>query len=324
MFCSPLTSVNAQQSDSLSRRDSLTQLIERVNNARGPAGNPLPRNAIQQPVTNAAQTQAVSPPADTNVVNVDTSNVASVHQAVAPIKPPRDTVRAESRVTMPEKVRKKWLPEWLFWVMLAQLALIVFVRAQYYREFNEVFTVFVNNALTQQLYRETQVGGLRMGYFLLNFNFIISLGTWAYLVFKFIGPGVGHPDIYVLPIAVGLVGVLLITRFAALRMATWLLKSSKEIGLFNFTDLQLFRATGLLLFPVNAFLAYAPHHQRVYFLWFSMVVLVTFILFRALRGFEIGRTRLSSNVFHFLVYICALEIAPLLVGIRLFLNTFGL
>ncbi|HZF99566.1 MAG TPA: DUF4271 domain-containing protein, partial [Chitinophagales bacterium] len=292
---------------------------------------PLPQTEQGQPGQSRTQSFTNVPPVangihiDTNALTVaDTGKLDSLHRAVTPVLQPRDTVTAEARAAMPEKERKKWLPEWLFWMMLVQMALIVFVRVQYYREFNEVFTVFVNNALTQQLYRETQVGGMRMGYFLLNFNFIISLGTWAYLVFKFIGPGVGHPDIYILPFAVGLVGVLLVTRFAALRTATWLLKSSKEIGLFNFTDLQLFRATGLLLFPVNAFLAYAPHQQRVYFLWFSMVVLVTFILFRALRGFEIGRTRLSANVFHFLVYICALEIAPVLVGIRLFLNTFGL
>lgn len=300
-----LSNVNAQQTDSLVRRDTVVQRSTK----------PL----TQTQATYQALRQAT---VDTNTIIADTTKVDSIHQVVVPLK--RDTVKAETRVTMPEKERKRWLPEWLFWMLLVQLALIVFVRVQYFREFNEVFTVFVNNALTQQLYRETQVGGLRMGYFLLNFNFIISLGTWAYLLFKYIGPSTGYADLQVLPFAVGLVGILLATRFMALRLATWLLKSAKEIGLFNFTDLQLFRATGLLLFPVNAFLAYAPHQQRLYFLWFSLVLVVTFLLFRVLRGFEIGRTRLSANVFHFLVYICALEIAPVLVGIRLFLNTFGL
>lgn len=306
-----LVNVNAQQSDSLARRDTV---------ATQRSTNPLPQTQ-SQPST-PTQTQVAVQRVDANAVAIDMTKIDTLYQAVVPVK--RDTVKAETRVAMPEKARKRWVPEWLFWMMLVQLALIVFVRVQYYREFNEVFTVFVNNALTQQLYRETQVGGMRMGYFLLNFNFIISLGTWAYLLFKYIGPNVGYADLQVLPFAIGLVGVLLVARFMALRMATWLLKSAKEIGLFNFTDLQLFRATGLLLFPVNAFLAYAPHQQRVFFLWFSLVLVVTFLLFRVLRGFEIGRTRLSANVFHFLVYICALEIAPVLVGIRLFLNTFGL
>jgi len=225
---------------------------------------------------------------------------------------------------MPQPLHATGLPEWLFWVLLAQLALIVFVRVQFTREFAEVFTVFINSNLTQQLYRETQAAGLRMGYTLLNLNFVVSLGVWVYLAMKQNGLTAHYPDAYVLPTVVIGVGILLAARFTALRLASWLLKSSREIGLFGFTDLQLFRATGLLLFVVNAFVSYAQAPYRVYFFMFSLIVLVTFLLFRFLRGFEIGKNYLGQNFFHFLVYLCALEIAPVLIGIRFFLNRFGL
>ena len=163
-----------------------------------------------------------------------------------------------------------------------------------------------------------------MGYSLLNFNVVISLGLWVYLAMKQNGLVAAYPDSYVLPIVIVGVGILLAARFTALRLASWLLKSSREIGLFGFTDLQLFRATGLLLFVVNAFVSYAQAPYRVYFFMFSMIVLVTFLLFRFLRGFEIGKTYFGQNFFHFLVYICALEIASVLIGIRYFLNRFGL
>ncbi len=94
----------------------------------------------------------------------------------------------------PQPLHPKRLPEWLFWVLLAQLALIVLVRVQFTREFAEVFTVFINSNLTQQLYRETLAAGLRMGYTLLNLNFVLSLGVWVYLAMKQNGLMASYPD----------------------------------------------------------------------------------------------------------------------------------
>lgn len=275
------------------------------------------------------------PPISRPIVHRRISVRDTIHQAVAKVRKLNSVksilndygnipITQEANDDLPQPLRPTGLPAWLFWVFLVQLALIAFVRAQYTREFSEVFIVFINSNLTQQLYRETQAGGVRIGYMLLNLNFVISLGMWIFLAIKQNGTVTRNPDAYLMPAIIIGVALLLAARFISLRLASWLLRSSREIGLFGFTDLQLFRATGLLLFLVNVFVAYSQAPFRFYFFMFSLIVLVTFLLFRFLRGFEIGRTYFGQNFFHFLVYICALEIAPVLIGIRYFLNSFEL
>lgn len=265
-------------------------------------------------------TNGVATTADTLVQFVDSTHVQSIDTIEVQAKQ-QDQISQPVLVEIPHQ---QLLPEWMFWVFLGQLGLIVFVRATFRREFAEVFTVFVNSTLVQQLFRETQAGGMRMSYFLMNVVFAISLGTWIYLAMKINSSGMSYADYILYPAIVITVIVLLSARSIALSLTAWLLRSPKELGLFEFTDWQLFRATGVLLYPFNAFLAYANSPLRYYVFALTLVILITFLLFRVLRGFEIGRTYFGQNFFHFLVYLCALEIAPVLIGIRYFLNSFEL
>ncbi len=227
------------------------------------------------------------------------------------------TLKTESSI---QKTIIQKYPDWIFFVLFFLAALITLVKTQYDREFKEVFYVFKNNSITQQLYREATATGVRIPYILLNINFIVIISLWLFLVLKQSSFLESFDDLIILTSLTAIITLIVFVRNLLLNIFSWLFFSGKQIGLFNFTELQILRCTGLILYPFTLFICYTPEPlNRIIFI-LSIIILFSFFLFRYLRGFEISREFFIKNIFHFLIYICALEIVPLLIGIRFISN----
>ena len=70
--------------------------------------------------------------------------------------------------------------------------------------------------------------------------------------------------------------------------------------------------------PFNFFIAFSAKGDYQLLLVFWMLGLVAiFYAYRALRSAGIGSKILNSSPFHFLLYLCAVEIAPVLLLVKL-------
>jgi hypothetical protein len=75
--------------------------------------------------------------------------------------------------------------------------------------------------------------------------------------------------------------------------------------------------TGIFLLPL---LVFAVYLKCVIFLWICMIIFTLFFIFRLIRGFLIGISITKfSSVFLF-VYLCSLEMLPLVVLIKVILK----
>jgi hypothetical protein len=239
------------------------------------------------------------------------------------LRNPYDAMRQYSTakpISVIQNEMKRTYPYWVIYIFLFLLALITFVRVQYTKEFNEVFYVMRSNIITQQIYREAPSSGLRIAYFLLNLNFIIILGIWLLYIIKKTGYFRIYDDWVLLSAITALIILVMVLRYLFLLLASLMFSAGKEISYYNYNELQIFRCAGLILFPVLALLYFSPQPYSKIFFMFSLVIIGTFFLYRYLRGFEIGKAYFFRNIFHFLIYICTLEIAPILIGIRFVSN----
>jgi hypothetical protein len=105
-----------------------------------------------------------------------------------------------------------------------------------------------------------------------------------------------------------------------LRIAGNLFPFKKEIGFYQFNEVQINRLAGIGVLPFLFIISFSPEFLSVIALKVSLLLLSGLLVFRYLRGFVIGRDFFTNNKFHFLIYICALEIAPLVIIIKLILE----
>lgn len=225
---------------------------------------------------------------------------------------------SDSMILQP--LRHTLIPFWIFPIFLILFALITLIRFKYSKEFNDVFTVFFSNSVFQQVYREASVSGIRPGYVLLNINFILLTALWIYLyAIRNLQSIHSHVNI-LLPASFILITLILIIRYFAVQFVSYIISKPKELKFFHFTELQIFRAGGIILFPLILIQYYAPDTISKIASVLALIIFITFFLYRYLRAYHMVSQAYGKNLFHFLIYICTLEIAPVLIGAKLILK----
>ncbi len=215
--------------------------------------------------------------------------------------------------------RKQQREDWKFYLAFSLLILLALIRFGYAKEFDELFSAFKNLGPSQQMFRELGTG-VSFGTVLLNLFSLLVLSLFAFLLLGQFGYLQVDPPWILMLIAVAAVTIFLLARYLLLKAASLLLPFRKEITLYNFYEIQLNRLLGVALFPLVLLLIFAPAPLSTYALYTALAVSAGCILLRYLKGFNIGFNYFGSHLFHFLLYICALEIAPVLIIIRLLQN----
>lgn len=213
-----------------------------------------------------------------------------------------------------EPFQKKSQQSWLFYLFLSLLFFIAFIRVVYTREFIELFYIFKPISINQQLYRDSATG-VRIASIWLNINFVLIISVYIYLLNSYFQLYTGNERFLLL--LIGGVSILLIARYSLLKIIASLFPFKKEINFYHFNELQINRVTGILILPFAIVIAFSPSVISYYAVLLSIGILAAMLLFRYLRGFIIGGEYFARNKFHFLIYICTLEIAPIVILVKL-------
>jgi hypothetical protein len=100
------------------------------------------------------------------------------------------------------------------------------------------------------------------------------------------------------------------------------LTSSYEIGKEYVFNLFLFcQIAGIILFPVVVFLQFSKYPAE-WFLYPGLIVCGSIYILRVFRGFVISALEQNIGILYIILYLCALEILPLLVLVRFLLINF--
>ncbi|WP_420458565.1 DUF4271 domain-containing protein [Neolewinella sp.] len=178
---------------------------------------------------------------------------------------------------------------------------------------------FNDNVMTQ-LYRRRS-GGQLGALWLCYLFFLLSAGFFLYLLTAFfeldLGLGLWGSWLTFTLVVASAVGI----KFFVLGVLGRVYPLRKELSQYAFALMVFSILTGLLLVPVNLLVSYAPQPLRPYFLYGGLGLLVLVYLLHLLRGLFIANRYVGRRPLHFLLYICTIEIAPLLLVYRYLSST---
>ena len=93
----------------------------------------------------------------------------------------------------------------------------------------------------------------------------------------------------------------------------WVFPLEKETYMYSFMTMIVNSLLGLVLFPLNILLAFGPGSLFSILAWIGVSIIVFLYIFRQLKGLFISARFIVTNRFHFFLYLCTIEIAPLLI-----------
>jgi hypothetical protein len=174
---------------------------------------------------------------------------------------------------------------------------------------------FLNDNALTLAYREA-TGIIGNGpYLLLYINFLLNAGLLIFLVTRFFAGDRFNNGLFLL-LCMVLSAVIFTSKHLLLGAVRGLFPVEKEIGRYQFIILVFNGVLGLFLLPFNFLIAFSGKFDGFLVFWTLGIILV-FYAYRALRAGSIGMKILQDTPFHFLLYLCTVEIAPVVLLIKL-------
>ena len=109
-----------------------------------------------------------------------------------------------------------------------------------------------------------------------------------------------------------MIALLFSIKMIALKLLSNIFKTERPAYTYIFTIFLFNMIAGLLLLPIVILTAYAPVEYREILLRSGLILLVLIFLYRIVRVFIIWSGQLRASIFYLFLYLCAFEIAPLL------------
>jgi hypothetical protein len=207
----------------------------------------------------------------------------------------------------------------LFYLLVGILFYFALTRIFFEKYFSNLMTLFFRVSLRQQQIRE-QVLQAPLPSLLLNILFIITGGLYACFLLYYSGftPGLGFWILYLDCIA-GL-AVIYLGKFLILKFCGWVFNIPRATDIYIFVVFLVNKMLGIFLLPFLILITFSGPQTRDIFITISVVMIFIMLVYRVIAAYKPIRNEIKLTPFYFFLYLCAFEIAPLLLIYKVLLS----
>ena len=253
--------------------------------------------------------------------------VVKIHAAVKPSRKVSknyvDGLFTESplvRHMVTPKVRNRQNGDWSTSVLLLVVGIACIINVSYRSRLKQLFNAFVSNRFVGQIVREENVMFQRISIFLsiafllVSSLFIFQAGSYFQLSFAS-NSSLANYSVILISLF-----VFYLLKLSAINFLGFLLKVEKEMKEYVFTLFLYNHFIGVGLIPVVVLITFVPGFaSKNVFLIAAGLVLITFLL-RTIRSYGNVSGASRFSIFYLFLYLCALEILPLVIIAKLIIN----
>src|SRR5688572_3532328 len=211
--------------------------------------------------------------------------------------------------------------ELLFYVITALVIIFALFKLAFAKYFSDLFRVFFRTTLKQRQIKE-QLMQTPLPSLMFNGFFVASAGLYANLLLHYFNfTPVNNFWLLYLYCCLGL-SIIYLVKFVGLIICGWLFNMKKAADSYIFIVFIINKVIGISLLPFLALLGFTDGVMYSVALVLSWCCVGGLLLYRFILGFAAIRNEVRFNLFHFFLYLCAFEIAPLLLIYKLLLFFF--
>jgi len=205
---------------------------------------------------------------------------------------------------------------WLFYFIMTLVVLVVLVKSFFNKFVSDLFKAFWNLQIALQMVRQQDVQ-FSLPAILLMINFYLSASIYVFINLRPNNTPFATTEIWLIPvIAIG-IGLFFTAKVFLYRISIILFAPKGEVRSIVLMDFILVQVIGVLLLPSLLIVGFtiAPIHQITTVC--VLLLLAVAGVYRYFLSWRIAGSLLFSSVLHFIVYICCIEIAPVLLTLKI-------
>ncbi len=185
------------------------------------------------------------------------------------------------------------------------------IKTSFPRYFENIFSLVFRASLKQKQIRE-QLLQAALPSLLLNILFVLSGGLFVFFVLQHYSLLQQFSFWWLLLYSCGVVAITYLVKYLVLRFTGWVFNMKEAAATYIFIVYLVNKLMGIFLLPVLAMLAFAPALWKPPLITAGFAIVLLFFVYRYLVSFAPVRREVKVSQFHFFIYLCAFEIAPLL------------
>ena len=199
----------------------------------------------------------------------------------------------------------------IFYLLVLMLFYFAIVKLFFAKYLANLMTVFFRASLRQQQLRE-QVLQFPFPSLLLNNLFVFSGGLYGAFLLRFYQ--FGNPDrlwvnfLY----CAGMLAMLYLIKYLILRIAGWIFNLNREVETYLFVVFMTNKIIGIFLLPFLVLISFSGPLLTEIGITLSIIMICLFYIYRFIASYSTLRKEIKISGLHFFLYLCAFEIAPLL------------
>lgn len=199
----------------------------------------------------------------------------------------------------------------LFYLLVGLLLVCAFLKASFSKYFNDLFRLFFRATLKQRQIKE-QLMQTPLPSLLLNGFFVVSTGL--YITFLLEHFGLNPLDNFWLLYFYCCLGlsVIYLVKFLGLKLSGWVFNLRETTDAYIFIVFIINKMIGILILPFLILLAFTSKGIYSIGITLSYCMVGALLIYRFILTFSTIRNQVKVNPFHFFLYLCAFEVAPLL------------
>jgi hypothetical protein len=316
------------QTDTPVRKTTTTQSsIKRNDSVSRPFSNPTKQVVVD------TQLNGTSILVDSSGTALDSTVVDTLKAEMLPIGPFKDTSTYRKYYTHPylplsgkpmfmiSDFRERRTLDDMFYLLMGVLLLVAFVRTAFPRYFKNLFILFFQTSLRQKQTKD-QLLQDNLGSLFVNLLFIITTSIYGALVIRN-KAWLDYPFWHIVFFGAALLTIVYLGKFIFLQFSGWVFNSREAAVNYTFTVFLVNKVLGVLLVPFLFLMAFAQPSLKEVALTVSVGLVALLLLYRYVISFATIRNTLKVNALHFLMYLCAVEILPLLLLYKLMADYIG-
>ena len=208
---------------------------------------------------------------------------------------------------------------WLLLIFMIVILLFIWIRIFYNKFFSILSNSLVSYQLSAKVFHERNVLLKRVS-FVLDIIYLIVLTVFVYECFTFRNLTPMKMVSYNLFLLLfNIIILYTVTRSLILKLFNTLFQTESIVSEYVHNNFIINKSIGIVLFPLVFAVCYMPESFVSGLLWAGILILGAGIIFKLFRGYQII-IRKDVLFIYLILYLCTLEILPLLLGYKVFMS----
>jgi hypothetical protein len=292
------------------------------------------RTVIKVPVLKDTQSIVAS---DSLTIKSDSLRMDSVKRdSIAHLSIKLPVVAIQDTLTYEKYYTSAWLPfektpifeiiperkpsgkELLFYILTGLVGLLAAIRLIFPKYFKNLFLLFMQTSIRQKQTREQLLQNNLASVFL-NILFIASAGLYVTLLIQY-KHWVDVPFYQLLFYVECLLFIIYLGKYIFLAFSGWVFNVPDATSAYTFIVFLVNKVLGIVLIPFVLLITFSPLPIKQVAITISAAVILVLFLYRYLISFGVISSNLKVSALHFFLYLCAVELLPLVLIYKLLVN----